>query len=103
MPNVFAGSATDLTFYLESPVGVPANAAVGATVSLVWKIGTRGEETTETAYRNDETGTYVFTVTPYVFTWTPGEGGMLYYEFRCTDPEYIERGQVAVQGSVFCE
>jgi hypothetical protein len=93
MPNVHQGSATDLTFYLESPVGVPANAE---SAELRWKIDLCGEENTETDYTNPEVGTYVFTI-------TPDDGGILYAEFRTTNPDYIERYQVAVEGSVFSE
>lgn len=94
--NVFQDSATDLTFYLESPVGVPANLANGGAATLVWKIGLYGEEHTETAYTNSEVGTFVFTI-------TPDKGGLLYAEFRTTDPVYVERYKVAVEGSAFCE
>lgn len=91
MPNVTQGSAVELTFYVESPFGIPANAA---SAELRWKMGAHGEETTVTTYTNTTVGTYVFTI-------TPDKGGILYAEFRATDPDYREMYQVAVEGSQF--
>jgi hypothetical protein len=86
MPNAVAHAPLELTFYLESPVGVRANAA---SAYVKWKMGAHGEEAYALQYENDEIGEYVFTV-------TPTSGGLLYAEFRAEEPEFRKSMRVAV-------
>lgn len=80
-------------------------------IELVWKLGRNGDENTvaQADLTHDSTGIYSAEVTPEDPATSGTAGGVvrgaaihLYYEFRMTNPTYIERGKVALSTSEFC-
>lgn len=109
MPTLATNSNVTLTVTVRNIAGAPVDPS---TIELVWKLGRYGDVTTvpQASLTNDGTGVYSATVNPQessnnIDLWFRrwfGRTVLLYYEFRMTNPNYVERGKVALSTSEFC-
>lgn len=105
MPSLSTNSDITLTINVVNTAGSLVDPD---TIELVWWLGRAGSQTTvaQADLTHDDTGIYSGTVTPedpidssIASGVVQGGPMLLYYEFRMTNPTYIERGKVAVSTS----
>lgn len=101
MPSLATNSANTLTVTVRNTLGALVDPT---TISLTWKLGRYGDETivAQASLTHVSTGVYSYEVTPEDGGEFKGFPVHLFYEWTMTNPNYVERGKVALSSSEFC-
>lgn len=102
MPSLATNSGVVLSVTVRNTAGAVVDPT---TIELHWKLGRHGDETTVPMGQldHDSTGVFSATVNPRDPGNLIGKTILLRYEFRMTNPDYVERGKVAISTSEFCQ
>lgn len=100
MPSLATNSDNTLTISVRNTSGTLVDPA---TISLRWKLGPRGDWTTvsQGSLTHVSTGVYSYTVNPEDDGSFEGFTVLLTYEWIMTDPNYVERGKVALSSTEY--
>jgi len=100
MPSLATNSANTLKLTIRNSAGTLVDPV---TITLHWKLGRDGIETTiaKASLTRVSTGIYTYEITPEDDGEHVGDNVLIYYEWVTTVPAYVERGRFAMSTSQF--
>lgn len=100
MPALATNSGNTLRVAVRNSAGT---LVAPATITLHWKIGRHGDETTvaQASLTNVSTGIYTYEINPEDDGEYLGDNVLIFYEWVTTSPSYVERGKFAISTSYF--